>query len=338
LNKLYNYAAYNWGHHAREASILIPEVVSFLKRKAQVEASSQGLLAEKRYSSHREYSQRFPKDMTGLHLAAYFGVEAVVQLLLATKVDADSKDNWGRTPLSYAAENGHETVVKLLLDTGKVDADSKENENRTPLSYAAAKGHEAVVRLLLTINGVDPNFEDSSYGRMMQGWAGQTDYELEELRHLLVGMRSIDSGWSVVQTASMMMSRLQHFGWMPLSYLERYGNQEALWLMYGADPISNGGWTSLSYAVRYGHYAVVRLLLETGKVDLDFRYPKGRTSLDLALEGGHEEITKLLLEKGCGLTNEAVVQLLLATGQVKANSKDTHGQTPLSWVLRQYSC
>jgi ankyrin repeat protein len=42
--------------------------------------------------------------------------EAVVKLLLATgKVDVDTKDSvYGRTPLSRAAENGHEAVVKLL--------------------------------------------------------------------------------------------------------------------------------------------------------------------------------------------------------------------------------
>jgi ankyrin repeat protein len=63
----------------------------------------------------------------------------VVKLLLETgKVDVDSKDNnYGRTPLSWAAENGHEAVVKLLLETGKVDVDSKDNYGRTPLSWAA---------------------------------------------------------------------------------------------------------------------------------------------------------------------------------------------------------
>jgi ankyrin repeat protein len=30
-------------------------------------------------------------------------------------VDLNSKDNFGRTPLSWAAEGGHEAVVKLLL-------------------------------------------------------------------------------------------------------------------------------------------------------------------------------------------------------------------------------
>jgi ankyrin repeat protein len=38
-----------------------------------------------------------------------------VKLLLATeRVDPDSKDDGGGTPLSYAARNGHEAVVKLL--------------------------------------------------------------------------------------------------------------------------------------------------------------------------------------------------------------------------------
>jgi ankyrin repeat protein len=47
-------------------------------------------------------------------------------LLLETgKVEVNSKSEFGRTPLSWAAENGHEAVVKLLLETGKVEVDSK---------------------------------------------------------------------------------------------------------------------------------------------------------------------------------------------------------------------
>ena len=65
-----------------------------------------------------------------------------------TSICADLKDSYGRTPLSWAAEKGHEAVVKLLVETGKVDVDSKDRHGQTPLSQAAGKGHEAVVKLL----------------------------------------------------------------------------------------------------------------------------------------------------------------------------------------------
>ena len=64
-------------------------------------------------------------------------------------VDSKNRDD-GRTPLSWAAGNGHGAVVKLLLKTGKVDVDSKNSRyGRTPLSWAAENGHKAVVKLLL---------------------------------------------------------------------------------------------------------------------------------------------------------------------------------------------
>jgi ankyrin repeat protein len=60
----------------------------------------------------------------------------------------NSKDDNGRTSLSWAAWNGHEAVVKLLLATDGVDPDFKGTYGRTPLSWAAERGHEAVIRLL----------------------------------------------------------------------------------------------------------------------------------------------------------------------------------------------
>ncbi|KAL2137707.1 hypothetical protein VTI28DRAFT_8511 [Corynascus sepedonium] len=86
---------------------------------------------------------------TSLFYASWNGHEGVVKMLLDTgMVDADSKDNGGQTPLFCAAENGHEAVVKMLLDTGKVDVDSKDRDGQTPLLRAAENGHEEVVKML----------------------------------------------------------------------------------------------------------------------------------------------------------------------------------------------
>jgi ankyrin repeat protein len=55
----------------------------------------------------------------------------------------ESKSNNGRTPLSWAAEKGHKTVVKLLV-AAKADVNSKNPDGRPPLALAAGNGFNKV--------------------------------------------------------------------------------------------------------------------------------------------------------------------------------------------------
>ncbi|KAK0701262.1 hypothetical protein B0H67DRAFT_500705 [Lasiosphaeris hirsuta] len=54
----------------------------------------------------------------------------------------------GQTPLLWATEWGHETVVKLLLDRGAAIETKDEQQGQIPLSWATERGHKAVVKLL----------------------------------------------------------------------------------------------------------------------------------------------------------------------------------------------
>jgi ankyrin repeat protein len=82
-----------------------------------------------------------------MHLVAYFGLKDIMVRLLEEK-DPGTKDSFGRTPLSYAAERGNALVVKLLLDYN-VDLNSECKDGWTPLSRAIEGGSAVVVQILL---------------------------------------------------------------------------------------------------------------------------------------------------------------------------------------------
>lgn len=91
-----------------------------------------------------------------IHTAAQEGDLARVLALL--KKDPDlvfSKDQFGRTPLHYAAASGHKDIAELLL-ANKAQVNAKANNGETPLHSAARKGNADVVDLLLD-NAADVN-------------------------------------------------------------------------------------------------------------------------------------------------------------------------------------
>ncbi|WP_233849327.1 ankyrin repeat domain-containing protein [Paraburkholderia sp. HD33-4] len=83
-------------------------------------------------------------------MAALVGDLNFVNLLIAKDAEVNKK---GWAPLHYAAANGHDDVVKVLLDhSAYVDAGSPNGT--TPLMMAARGGHVSTVKLLLD-NGAD---------------------------------------------------------------------------------------------------------------------------------------------------------------------------------------
>ncbi|RYP09549.1 hypothetical protein DL764_001234 [Monosporascus ibericus] len=338
---LYDYAARNWGHHARAISPC-QCYLRFLQKPAEVKASSQALMVTG--YRYRGYSQDVPKEMNALHLAAYFGLhkavkslirecntdmkdshgrtplswaawnghEAVVKLLLGTEnVDPNSKDDiWGQTPLLWAAQNGHEAVVKLLLATEKVDPDSKNNRGQTPLSWAARNGHETVVKLLLATEKVDPDSKDDFRGQTPLSGAAENGHEA--VVKLLLATEKVDP------------DSKDNNGHTPLFGAARNGHEAVVKLLLGTEKVDpdskdNNGQTPLLWVARNGHETVVKLLLATEKVDPDSKDDFwGQTPLSGAAENGHE----------------AVVKLLLTTKKVDPDSKDYKSQTPLWWAAK----
>ena len=93
--------------------------------------------------------------------AAHNGHEEVVKILLGwEEVNPDKPDDNDQTPLSRAASRGHEGVVKILLEREEVNPNKPDEYGDTPLSCAAWQGHEGVVKMLLEREEVNPNTLD----------------------------------------------------------------------------------------------------------------------------------------------------------------------------------
>ncbi|MFT4067563.1 ankyrin repeat domain-containing protein [Paraburkholderia sp.] len=85
-----------------------------------------------------------------LMMASLVGDLNLVNLLISKDAEVNKK---GWAPLHYAAANGHDDIVKVLLDhSAYVDAGSPNGT--TPLMMAARGGHVSTVKLLLD-NGAD---------------------------------------------------------------------------------------------------------------------------------------------------------------------------------------
>ena len=101
------------------------------------------------YEFRKDILDRLPEFRdTWLHRVAAVGQEVVVRRLLENGAEVESKEDYGQTPLSLAAEHGHAAVVELLLQKG-AEVESKNNCGQIPLLFTTEHGHAVVVELLL---------------------------------------------------------------------------------------------------------------------------------------------------------------------------------------------
>lgn len=273
---------------------------------------------------------------TALHLAARYGRESVVQLLLDRGADTEIKsaktdDSWdikfrcGRTPLHWAAAGfntgaSHKAVVKLLLENG-ADVAAKNSSLRTPLQDSIKHCDESYdpigVAELLLDNGAPVSAQD-------------------------------DAGWSPIHEAAcssnvdivrVILDRRQPgdleartlAGETPLLLTGRKWSQRVIahFLDCGANVEAENwiGKSLLGLAMQEGKINIVHLLLRFTQ-DINKRCrASGCTALHVAASQGNIDIVRAILTKGGNVMGRCK-RNLIASDHARAN-----GHNEVAYVL-----
>jgi len=121
-NVFLDYAARYWGQHAATVQNQVYELAcSFLLHSTLVSSAAQ-IMSVTGYK-YPDYSKVYPRNTTGLHITAQFGLNILLEGLLHelggdTSFFISAKDSDGQTPLYLAAEHGRKDMIHLLLDKG----------------------------------------------------------------------------------------------------------------------------------------------------------------------------------------------------------------------------
>ncbi len=256
-NPFLDYAARYWGHHASyvETQIVKSLLSSFLTKESNRTSAVQVMFA-KQYGYLGTKSQYVRQQSTAIHLLALFGLSECIVTFLGEKYDPDLKDSYGQTPLSWVAQRGHETVVKLLMARDDVEADSKDRSGRTPLSWAAEGGHESIVKLLLAREDVEADSKDDR-GQTPLSWAARRGHE--SIVKLLLARDDVEA------------DSKDNIGQTSLSWAAEKGHKTIVELLLVQDDVKTDsrddrGLTPLSWAAEGGHEIIVDLILARDNV------------------------------------------------------------------------
>ncbi|KAL3461665.1 ankyrin repeat-containing domain protein [Aspergillus heterothallicus] len=167
-----SYAAKSWGRHIQDGetgleALILRHLCSQGYRDSAFQALQwpDGAPAEPLAEA---IFQSIPIDQQALHVAAYWGLGHVCNVLITAAESVSSLDSHKFTPLHWACSRNHRAVADVLLRNGaKVNA--QDIQGWTPLFWASFRGNADLVELLLAHGG--DHLIRSSLGWTALHWA-----------------------------------------------------------------------------------------------------------------------------------------------------------------------
>lgn len=365
---LLNYVAGNWPRHVikstQEDLGLFTRLDGFLNPDSLAFSSWFNFFWLPLYNFAR--NEKSPRNFGPVFVAAYFSMTSYLKYLLKKRTYHDEKDDsLRRTPLSYAAENGHANAIELLLKSS-ANHTQYSSHGKAPIHYAAEKGHHLVIAALVAA-GADPftplkavDYNVTNYVRPL-GMRGINPLELAiEAHHYeavdILAMAIVEYNWPVSLQNSILKIAVDSGDPIIVKVLIRRANIDIRTL----SPL-------LLLRATFGNGGVVRVLLENGAdpngigpASGVFAHMAGDTTNITALHScaltqnqtnsvGYET-PNTLLEYGANIDalssdgrtplmfasneNPGLVQWLLSNG-ASVNMKDVTGSTALHYAFNE---
>ncbi|BCS05512.1 ankyrin repeat domain-containing protein [Aspergillus luchuensis] len=222
--------------------------------------------------------------------------------------------------VEYAIKRGHVAILKLLYLTGKIDLNHKLNCRSLPLICAIKSAKAEIVEFLLSCDRVTI----ASPTNALQ--AGITR-----------GKRDV---CSVLLSLPCSLRWLDSYGGVAIHWAVTGNNGSTMrqLLELGCDvTLRDGtGRDALSHAAEQGKIEMMKILIESGVVDIDGKDGQGRTAFSWAAAPYSETINRSPgPKKSWDQLQKEAMYLLLSTGRVDVNSRDKHQWTPLLWAVQR---
>ncbi|KAF3104373.1 hypothetical protein TWF102_003015 [Orbilia oligospora] len=306
-NALYEYAAKNWDYHIRESTndvesphdLSTNSEVDWFTRPVDMIGLVINLLSEEDIrlacvqamfttSEYRFFDRKSIDRVTGLHVAAYCGLTLIMKVMLAGNgVDLELADNIGRTAVLFAAKEGYEDIVRVLIESG-ADPEAKNHYGEAAILLAVREGHESIVRILI---GISVNLEvKNDYDETPLFVAARKGHEAEGGYEIIAELL-IKSGASVEDKDKDGKTALM------AAAGGGYETIAELLIKSGASVEDNDkdGETALWKALGCGKWGVSRMLIDRG-ADPKVKNKLGKTLLSRLGYGGPRDDVRFLVE------------------------------------------